>query len=150
VTSDLSTPIPNPALIFLVNGHRNQRHFAGSRRSTVSNIIALLAESGLCGCDINPRLIEFCVSNISFAQAFTSEYLPPLRGVTDAQFDFVYAASVFTHLTLAAAKAWAGEFSRTIAPDGILMASFDPGANARPNPFASYQDIAILRRLSGR
>ena len=246
VTADLTTPVPPPELVFLVNGHRDRRQFAVSRRATVTNIIDLLSEAGidyrrfrsildfgcgcgrilagwegrlandtaLLGCDINPKLIEFCAANIPFARTFVSDFLPPLQQVAEAQADFVYAASVFTHLTLSAARAWAHELAKITAPGGILMMSFSdsyyratlaglsaealptfeqegfycylhgapnpvpcgandyatfmtgafaktlftgfelimivPGQTRGPNPFASFQDIAIFRRSSPR
>src|SRR5262249_38797707 len=156
VIADLKSSLPPRDLIFLVNGHRDRRQYAVSRRGTVNNIIELLREVGtdfksfksildfgcgcgrvlsgwenilandvrLAGCDINPKLVDFCVANISFANTFVSNYLPPLNPVSDNDFDFVYAASVFTHLTEAAAKAWAKEFARITRPGGILMMSF--------------------------
>src|SRR5262249_40439509 len=155
----LSTPLPDPELIFLVNGHRDKQQFAISRRATVTNIIELLSEAGidyrnfesimdfgcgcgrilagwegllsdhtaLVGCDINPKLIEFCTANIPFARTFISDFLPPINNVADAQFDFVYVASVFTHLTLPAARAWANELARVIKTNGILMVSYSGG-----------------------
>jgi len=78
----------------------------------------------LLGCDINPKLVEFCSANIPFARTWVSSYLPPLRQIADASVDFVYAASVFTHTTRAAANKWAVEMKRVIKPNGILMVSF--------------------------
>lgn len=78
----------------------------------------------LNGVDINPILVEFCKANIPFANVEVSQYMPPLAQFSDSQFDFVYAASVFTHLNLESARAWAKEFRRIIRPGGILMMSF--------------------------
>lgn len=89
----------------------------------------------LYGVDINPALIEFCKKSIPFAQTRVSRYLPPLQEFVDEQFDFVYAASVFTHLDLDAAKAWAQELRRIIKPGGILMMSFH----------GSYYDAEVER-----
>jgi SAM-dependent methyltransferase len=240
-TSGLSTPIPDPELIFLVNGHRDPHAFDISRRATAENIISLLSEGGvdyrsfrsildfgcgcgrvlagwegmldqsvrLYGCDINERLIAFCKENIPFAETTRTGYYPPLP-YRDNQFDFAYLASVYTHLSLAAALQWTGELTRIVKPGGIVMMSYHgtyyakvlaeisktgsaelatrgffvhlhgkaedtwegsnqyatfmtaefvtklfcgfdlvvlyPGISRGPNPFASYQDIAILRR----
>ena len=238
----LSTPLPDPELIFLVNGHRDLHAFDISRRATAENIIALLSdanidytafgsildfgcgcgrvlagwegklrrETQLFGCDINQTLIEFCQKNIRFAKTMTSSYYPPLPYDND-QFDFVYAASVYTHLTLPALLQWTGELARIVKQSGVVMLSYHgtyyaktlaeiskigssllaergyyvhlhgeekgtwkgsnnyatflssefllnifrgfqlvkiyPGISDGPNPFASYQDIVIFRRL---
>src|SRR5262245_51856748 len=47
VSSNLSTPVPEEALIFLVNGHWNKREFASSREATVLSMIGLLSKAGL-------------------------------------------------------------------------------------------------------
>jgi SAM-dependent methyltransferase len=83
----------------------------------------LPSHTKLMGCDINPKLIDFCQTNISFAKTFVSNFLPPLP-VSDGALDLVYAASVFTHLTLPATNAWAGEMARILKPRGILILSF--------------------------
>ena len=78
----------------------------------------------LFGCDINPDLIAFCSDNIPFAESWVSSIETPLERVADGQIDFVHAASVFTHVTLPAAKAWAAEMKRIVRPGGILMMSY--------------------------
>jgi SAM-dependent methyltransferase len=154
--NELSTPLPDEELIFLVNGHRDRSAFEISRLATVQNICALLDEASIdhrefrkildfgCGCgrilagwepflrtdlklygvDINERLVDFCQKNIPFADASVSRYLPPLKQFARGQLDFVYAASVFTHLNARSARAWAREFRRIVRPGGVLMMSF--------------------------
>jgi SAM-dependent methyltransferase len=78
----------------------------------------------LYGVDVNPTLVEFCKANIPFARVERSRYLPPLPDFSGDPFDFVYAASVFTHLDLKAARAWAKELHRVSRPGGIVMVSF--------------------------
>jgi SAM-dependent methyltransferase len=238
----LSTPLPDPELIFLVNGHRDLHAFDISRRATVENIITLLskanidykeftsildfgcgcgrvlagwegklrAKAQLFGCDVNKELIGFCQRHIHFAKTINSSYYPPLPYDSE-QFDFVYAASVYTHLTLPALLQWTGELARIVKKSGVVMLSYHgtyfaptlanisnigssllaergyyvhlhceekdtwqgsnnyatflssefvlnifrgfqlvkiyPGISDGPNPFASYQDIVIFRRL---
>lgn len=156
VGDNLSTPIPEAELVFLVNGHWDRRQFAISRSPTVQSIIDLCSEAGidsrhfkiildfgcgcgrvlagwehalpagatLLGCDINPRLVSFCSTNIPFARTWVSSFLPPLEGITNGMIDFVYAASVFTHVDKSAAMMWAVEMKRIIKPGGILMMSY--------------------------
>jgi SAM-dependent methyltransferase len=47
VPSMLSTPLPDPELIHLVNGHRDQHAFDISRKATVENILGLIEGAGL-------------------------------------------------------------------------------------------------------
>ncbi|MDB5513148.1 MAG: hypothetical protein JWR08_2631 [Enterovirga sp.] len=155
----LSTPLPDPELIYLVNGHRDPDLFAASRLAVVDDIISLLETAGvdhtrfrsildfgcgcgralagwegrlppgatLTGCDINPRLASFCQENIPFAKTVLTKFEPPLP-FPDGAFDFVYVASVYTHLTKSDFRRWADEHARIIAPGGILMASFHGAA----------------------
>jgi hypothetical protein len=107
----------------------DENPFAERFRAGCGRILAgwegLLPEhTALVGCDINPKLIEFCTANIRFARTFVSDFLPPINGIANAQFDFVYVASVFTHLTLPAARAWASELARIIKSNGTLMMSY--------------------------
>ncbi len=154
--TDLSTPVPNEDLVYLVSGHRDVEKFAWSRRQAVEHvIIPHLRKSGIdferfrsildfgCGCgrilagwegllpdgaclagvDINSDAVSFCRSNISFAEVSQCGYFPPLHFPND-KFDFIYAASVFTHLTLPAAVQWAGELARVLKPGAALMVSY--------------------------
>jgi SAM-dependent methyltransferase len=80
----------------------------------------LSPETRLLGCDINPFLVNFCQKNISHAEIVQSSYYPPLP-FRDGQFDFIYAASVYTHLTLPAMLQCTGEIARILRPDGVAM-----------------------------
>jgi SAM-dependent methyltransferase len=42
----LSTPLPDPALVFLVNGHRDLEAYDASRRAVVANVAGLLSRAG--------------------------------------------------------------------------------------------------------
>jgi SAM-dependent methyltransferase len=77
-------------------------------------------DAELHGCDINERLVRFCNENIKYARVARSNYLPPLP-YADGQFDFIYAASVYTHLTLHAMLSWTGEIIRIIKPGGTAI-----------------------------
>jgi SAM-dependent methyltransferase len=52
--------------------------------------------------------------------AGTNRLAPPLP-YADGQFDFVYALSVFTHLTLELEAAWLVELERVVKPGGVLL-----------------------------
>jgi SAM-dependent methyltransferase len=72
------------------------------------------------GSDYNERLVGWCAANLSFVTASVNALAPPLR-YEDAQFDFLYAISVFTHLPHDLERAWIDELSRITAPGGLLL-----------------------------
>jgi SAM-dependent methyltransferase len=80
----------------------------------------LSSETRLFGCDINPVLVDFCQKNIAHADVLRTSYYPPLP-YQDDQFDFIYAISVYTHLSLPAMLQWTGEFARILRPGGIVL-----------------------------
>ncbi|MGI8568956.1 MAG: class I SAM-dependent methyltransferase [Methylocella sp.] len=80
----------------------------------------LSPETRLFGCDINPMLVEFCREKISHAEVVRNLYYPPLP-YGDSQFDFIYAISVYTHLSLPAMLQWTGEILRILRPEGIAL-----------------------------
>jgi SAM-dependent methyltransferase len=55
-----------------------------------------------------------------FAEFEQSDALPPLPYL-DEQFDFIYALSVFTHLTLPQQQFWIDELSRILKPGRHLL-----------------------------
>jgi SAM-dependent methyltransferase len=76
--------------------------------------------SGLFGCDINARLIDWCQRHLPFAQFSVNLSTPPLQ-YADSQFDFAYVFSVFTHLSEAQQDQWFEELSRVLSPRGHLL-----------------------------
>lgn len=75
------------------------------------------------GCDIDERSIRWLDENLCPPlEAVRSEVDPPLP-FEDESFDFIWAISVFTHLTDNSA-AWLLELRRLLKPDGFLMASY--------------------------
>jgi SAM-dependent methyltransferase len=141
-------PLPPPSLVYLVAGHYNVEwyyssgvaHAALLRDVLARNDVDLRELSSLldfgCGCgrvirhyrdavpdlhgsDYNPRLVEWCRQALPFATFGTNRLSPPLDYV-DGQFDFVYAISVFTHLTESLQHTWMRELERILAPGGVL------------------------------
>jgi SAM-dependent methyltransferase len=80
----------------------------------------LAAATRLLGCDVNEVLVEFCRGHIGHAEVVRCGYYPPLP-YADGSVDFVYAASVYTHLSVAAMLQWTGELARILRPGGITM-----------------------------
>jgi len=74
------------------------------------------------GCDYNPRLVEWCRENLPFAGVSVNQLAPPLT-YRDAEFDLVYALSVFTHLTQDLQALWMTELARVLKPNGHLVFS---------------------------
>lgn len=83
------------------------RHFATTKKYN------------LYGSDLNPILIDWCNSNLTFGKFNTNNLLPPLKYV-DNFFDLVYARSVFTHLGSEAQLEWINEMRRILKPGGLF------------------------------
>ena len=74
----------------------------------------------LYGQDYNPKLVAWCQRNLTFARFQVN----PLEGrleYQDGVFDFIYALSVFTHLTASRQAFWMQELSRVLRPGGYLF-----------------------------
>jgi SAM-dependent methyltransferase len=74
----------------------------------------------LWGVDPNSKMIDWCRRHLTFARFRPDGPWPPL-GFASEKFDFIYARSVFTHLSEAAQSAWLPELRRVLKPGGILL-----------------------------
>lgn len=75
----------------------------------------------LYGCDYNLELIHWCQRNLGdFAEFRTNNLTPPLE-YKDESFDFIYAISVFTHLTEKLQHDWIAEMVRILRPGGVFL-----------------------------
>ena len=72
----------------------------------------------LHGCDYNHELVRWCDQNLTFMSARANSLEPPLP-YPDRAFDFLYAFSVFTHLTVELARGWLSEIERVLRPGGL-------------------------------
>jgi 2-polyprenyl-3-methyl-5-hydroxy-6-metoxy-1,4-benzoquinol methylase len=79
-----------------------------------------LKQAKVYGTDYNRRLIDWCRQALPFAEFEINQLQPPLI-YRDAQFDFIYAYSVFTHLPEALQVAWLAELSRILKPGGHII-----------------------------
>jgi len=144
-------PAPPLDLIYLVVGTRDPLGFIqGGKRIAHQGIVDALQGHNLylndfqaildfgCGCgrlirhwksltkprlhgvDYNPVLIDWCKENLPFAEYQINQLNPPLC-YKDDQFDFIFAGSVFTHLTELLQFAWLDELWRVLMPEGYLM-----------------------------
>lgn len=81
---------------------------------------AVDAAAELCGSDYNPASIAWCREHIPNVTFVANELEPPLP-LKAGQFDFIYAISVFTHLSEPVAHRWVSELSRVARPGGFLV-----------------------------
>ena len=81
-----------------------------------------LEHAHVFGCDINPKMVEWCTANLPFASVAVTQLEPPLpyRG---GSFDLIYAFSVFTHLPEELQHEWMGECLRVLRPGAYLIIS---------------------------
>ncbi|MBW2425726.1 MAG: methyltransferase domain-containing protein [Deltaproteobacteria bacterium] len=150
----LTEAVPPASLIYRTAGHRDRSHFARSRGPGLRAVLELAEEGGCdvrslervldfgCGCgrllaawepycppvevygvDLDGDLIDWCETHLPFVEARQNQLEPPLE-FPAAHFDLIYAASVFTHLTPEAGRAWADELYRVLRPGGTLVASY--------------------------
>lgn len=142
-------PMPPLRLIHLVLGSYDRRAFFETGRDHAEDLQRALQQSGAtlegtavldfgCGCgrvirhwrhladvkmtgtDYNPRLLEWCVENLNFADFDVNCLAPPLP-YDDDSFELVYALSVFTHLPAELQRAWRDELTRVLRPGGHLV-----------------------------
>ncbi len=83
----------------------------------------------LHGTDYNPLLIDWCRQNLPIADFQVNDLEGPLN-YRDEMFDFVYAISVFTHLTEPLQFAFLQEMARILKPRGHLIITLHGAAFA--------------------
>jgi SAM-dependent methyltransferase len=81
-----------------------------------------LDQTRVLGCDINPKMIDWCRRNLPFAEVAVTGLDPPLP-YEDSSLDLMYAFSVFTHLAEDLQHAWIRESLRVLKPGGFLLMS---------------------------
>ena len=81
-----------------------------------------LTDTRVCGCDINPKMVDWCNTNLPFAEVVRNELSPPLP-FADSSFGLVYALSVLTHLSEELQHLWVAECRRVLRPGGYLVFS---------------------------
>jgi SAM-dependent methyltransferase len=85
----------------------------------IARWFADLSHARLHGCDYNAELVGWCDSHLPFMNARTTGLEPPLP-YQDGAFDFLYAFSVFTHLSVELATSWMAELNRVVRPGGLM------------------------------
>ena len=143
-------PIPPPKLIFKVTAQFDMDKFYQNGVEGAENIKEILAKNDLdinrfesildfgCGCgrvlrqwknlerskiygsDYNNLLVQWCQQSLKFAEVKLngSDTRLDFEG---GKFDFIYAISVFTHLTEESQLFWINELTRVLKPGGYLL-----------------------------
>jgi SAM-dependent methyltransferase len=83
---------------------------------------ARIGATRVFGCDINPKMVDWCRGNLPFADVAVNQLSPPLP-YADASFDLVYAFSVMTHLSEDLQHSWVAECARILRPGGFFVFS---------------------------
>jgi SAM-dependent methyltransferase len=86
------------------------------------HVLHLCPQVELHGIDIDADNIAWCAANLPGGHFAVGPLMPPLP-FPDDYFDFIYANSVFTHLTEAAQNCWLAELARVLRPDGKALAT---------------------------
>jgi len=81
-----------------------------------------LPRTHVLGCDINPKMVDWCNEHLPFANAAVNDLSPPLP-YGDSTFDLLYAFSVMTHLSEDLQHTWMHECHRVLKPGGYLLFS---------------------------
>ncbi|MHB8482842.1 MAG: class I SAM-dependent methyltransferase [Nitrospiria bacterium] len=143
-------PLPSAQMVFLVTGQYNIEGFYQNGILGAESIKNTLKKNGLdindfksildfgCGCgrvlrfwkslngpeiygtDYNEYLVKWCQKSLTFAK-FKTNQLSSKLDYEDNKFDFIYAISVFTHLTEKLQKFWVDELTRILKSGGYLL-----------------------------
>jgi SAM-dependent methyltransferase len=81
-----------------------------------------LEPTGVFGCDIHPRMVDWCREHLPFTLVAVNELSPPLP-YEESSFDLVYAFSVMTHLSEQLQHEWVAECRRVLRPGGFFLFS---------------------------
>ena len=146
----MGRPVPPGRLIHLVANTEDVAWFLGTGELAARSIRAALIKNGLAiedfgsvldfgcgagrvirqwadlngpalhGTDYNPDLVSWCRDALPFARFSVNGLDRPLEAPA-ASYDFIYALSVFTHLSEPIQRFWMGELSRVLKPGGHLL-----------------------------
>lgn len=147
---DGGVPLSPASLQVLVSGRADADFFLRSGREQSEFIRRLMADNGaeleeldsildlgcgcgriarwwqdldgpeLHGCDYNPKLTAWCERHLPLLRVACTPLEPPLP-YENGSFDFVYALSVFTHLTEEQQRRWLAELRRVVRPGGRVL-----------------------------
>jgi SAM-dependent methyltransferase len=177
-------PLPSARLVYLVSGQYNVEAFYNNGIQGFECIKAVLRKNGLyadtfknildfgCGCgritrhwkqlnrariygvDYNAGLLGWCRKNLPFASYEINKPMSMLRRDSGV-FDFIYAASVFTHLSEQPQTFWIQELKRVLKPGGIFLITVHGMTRLNQLPetekrrFLAGKPVIVGRNFSG-
>ncbi len=109
---------------------------------------AVGATAEISGSDYNPASIDWCRKHIAGVTFVTNGLEPPLP-FSAGQLDFIYAISVFTHLSEAVSRQWVAELSRVARPGGFLVVTTNGDSMQRsmlPAELQAYRTSGVVIR----
>ena len=89
------------------------------------------SEFDLIGCDAFAPSIHWAQSVPDTRIQFLLNHMTPPLALADSSVDFVYAVSVFTHLSERLTRQWFGEIMRVLKPGGVFWFSTHGGTHHR-------------------
>lgn len=114
----------------------------------IRHLPALWTSARIVGTDYNPQTIAWLRQALPHIEAHQNALTPPLP-FGDGAFDFVYAFSVFTHLSESNCLAWMAELRRVMIPDALLYFTTNSQHAADyllPHERAAYDRDGIVYR----
>jgi SAM-dependent methyltransferase len=75
----------------------------------------------IIGSDTRPEAVAWCRERLPGAEFYVNGFEPPLEFLAGESVDLAYAFSVFTHIPLAAQRAWLEELRRILKPGAFAL-----------------------------
>jgi SAM-dependent methyltransferase len=93
----------------------------GCGSARLLRLLRCIPDANLIGTDMNSVCIDWCRENITGAEFYQNEKMPPLAFARDSSIDLIFACSVFTHISLDLQKRWLEELYRILRPGGVFL-----------------------------
>jgi SAM-dependent methyltransferase len=106
------------------------------------------AGNDLFGSDFQGESIQWCRAHLRGASFVENSLQPPLP-FDSGRFDFIYAISVFTHLSEATSSRWIEELRRVLRPGGVLLLTTQGDAFRSlllPQERETYDSVGFVER----
>jgi SAM-dependent methyltransferase len=128
-----------------LSGTSRALDFGGSSGRVVRVLQAAFPAIEWHSCDPNEDAIAWAREHLPGTAFHVSPDQPPL-GFPDAHFDLVYAVSVWSHLSEAAAARWLDEMRRVIRPGGALLLTLHSWESTRHLAANGLWDLHDVRQ----
>lgn len=93
------------------------------------------------GLDVMEEFVTICQQTFKSDNFYVTTPFPPTE-IPDSKFNYIVGYSVFSHLSEAACSSWMSEFSRILAPGGMVALT------TRGRPFFDYCESLNKRKKS--